>query len=98
MMKFVTVALCLMTFLPSIAALTWAQVAHFVKCPRKRTRYFSFLGQVVTCCVNQVRLREFRGLAPKFLFGGLAPQNHLTMVIMIILPLSLPSASSLLLR
>ena len=38
------------------------------------------------------RLREFRGLAPKSVFGGLAPRNHLTMVI--ILPPSLPSASS----
>ena len=36
-----------------------------------------------------MRLREFRGLAPKYLFGGLALQNHLTMVIMIILPPSL---------
>jgi hypothetical protein len=36
-----------------------------------------------------MRLREFRGLAPQSVFGGLALQNHLTMVI--ILPLSLPS-------
>ena len=32
------------------------------------------------------------------LFGGLAPQNHLTVVIMIILPPLLPSTSSPLLR
>jgi hypothetical protein len=36
-----------------------------------------------------MRFREFRGLAPKSLIRGLALQNHLTMVIMIILPLSL---------
>ena len=40
-----------------------------------------------------MRLREFRGLAPKtFFLGGLAPQNHLTMVITP--PPPLPSASS----
>jgi hypothetical protein len=30
-----------------------------------------------------MRLREFRGLAPKSFFGGLAPPNHLTMVIIL---------------
>jgi hypothetical protein len=41
-----------------------------------------------------MRLSEFRGLVPKSLFGGLAPQNCLTMVIMIILPQYLPSVVS----
>ena len=48
---------------------------------------------VVKGCVNfhemtSVRLREFRGLAPKSFLGGAGPQNLLTMVI--ILP---PSAA-----
>jgi hypothetical protein len=30
---------------------------------------------------------EFRGLAPKLVFGGLSPQNHLTMVIILPPPL-----------
>jgi hypothetical protein len=34
-----------------------------------------------------MRLREFRGLAPKSFSGGLSPQNHLTMVIILLLPL-----------
>ena len=33
--------------------------------------------------MERVRLREFRGLAPKYLFGGLAPLNHPTMVIIL---------------
>jgi hypothetical protein len=30
-----------------------------------------------------MRLREFRGPAPKLVFVGLSPQNHLTMVIIL---------------